>query len=280
MPHGYRLAPASRRPGRLARAAPVPMSLAMAAVAVLAAQPSASAARAAPAQQPHKTMCKRYQHTTVRTGAGARFVVKNDNFGHRRLCLAVSGGWPNFTVSRSSVRSRHSDPQAYPFVLRGCSWGTCSPGSGLPRRVSALRRPGATWYTSQRAGGTWDAAFDIWFGRHRLRTGQARGAELMIWLNARGLGVPSRARVVHLAGTRWYLQHWRACHRGGCWNYLQFRRVRPVTGVHGLRLMPFIHHAEARHLIKRQWWLENIEAGFELWHGGAGLATKWFWARP
>jgi hypothetical protein len=26
-------------------------------------------------------------------------------------------------------------------------------------------------------------------------------------------------------------------------------------------------------------WLENIEAGFELWRGGPGLGTDWFWAR-
>lgn len=254
--------------------------LACAATAALALPATRAGAGIAAAAPRHKTMCRRYAHTTLATQAGARFVVKNDNFGRQRLCLAVDGTWPNFTITRSGVRSRDGNPQAYPFTLLGCSWGTCSPGSGLPRRVSALRKPEASWYTRQRAKGKWDAAFDIWFGRHRFTTGQARGAELMIWLNTRRIGRPSHARVVRLAGTRWYFQHWRACHNGGCWNYLQFRRVRPVTGVKRLKLTPFIHHAQARHLIKRQWWLENIEAGFELWQGGRGLATKWFWARP
>jgi Glycosyl hydrolase family 12 len=250
-------------------------AMAMAA-AMLTGVPARAARAAGP---PSKLLCRRYQHATVRTSWGARFVVKDDNFGRQRLCLAVSGGWPNFAVTRSSVHSRTAGPQAYPFILRGCSWGTCSAHSGLPRQVRRLWRPEATWYTSQHARGRWDAAFDVWFGRRPLATGQARGAEIMIWLSARGLGRPARAPVVRLAGARWYFRHWRACH-GDCWNYLQFRRVRPTSGVKNLRLMPFIARARARHLIRPGWWMENIEAGFELWRGGRGLATRWFWARP
>ena len=74
--------------------------------------------------------------------------------------------------------------------------------------------------------------------------------------------------------------HRRACHDRACWNYVQFRRVHPVTGVRRLKLLPFVAHAEKRRLIEPRWWLENIEAGFELWQGGRGLATNWFWARP
>jgi len=112
-----------------------------------------------------------------------------------------------------------------------------------------------------------------------MTTGQARGAELMIWLGARRIKVPARTPVVRIDHTRWYLLHWRACHRGDCWNYVQFRRVRPVLGVRHLALLPFIRRAEKRGWISPRWWLENIEAGFELWQGGRGLATNWFWAR-
>jgi hypothetical protein len=207
-------------------------------------------------------------------------VVKNDNFGGHRECLVVRGRWPNFTVTHSPVPTWHAKPQAYPFILRGCSWGTCSADSGLPRRVQTLRRPQATWDTTQVPHGRWDAAFDIWFGRHPMSTGQARGAELMIWLSARRIGVPARTPVVHIDHARWYLEHWRACHLGDCWNYLQFRRVQPVLRVHRLRLQPFIGRGEKRGWIRPGWWLENIEAGFELWQGGRGLATDRFWARP
>jgi hypothetical protein len=52
-----------------------------------------------------------------------------------------------------------------------------------------------------------------------------------------------------------------------------------VLRVRKLHLLPFIHRAEERGWIQPAWWLENIEAGFELWQGGAGLGTDWFWAR-
>jgi glycosyl hydrolase family 12 len=226
------------------------------------------------------TLCQRYQHLTVVTAQGAQFVVKNDNYGGQRECLAIRGQRPNFTVSQSQLPAWHAKPQAYPFVMRGCSWGTCSPpGSGLPEQVSALQQPVATWYTTQVANGKWDAAFDTWFGTQPMTTGQADGAELMIWLRARHIKVPPRTPVVRIEHIRWYLLHWRACHGGTCWNYVQFRRVWPVLRVHHLHLLPFIHRAETRGWIQPAWWLENIEAGFELWQGGAGLATDWFWAR-
>jgi len=229
---------------------------------------------------PVSSLCSRYQHFAVATAQGAHFVVKNDNYGGQTECLAVRGDSPNFTVTQSQLPTWHAKPKAYPFILRGCSWGTCSaPDSGLPKRVSALRHPVATWYTTQVPRGEWDAAFDIWFGTHPMTTGQADGAEIMIWLNARRITVPPRTEIVRIGHVRFYLLHWRACHGGTCWNYIQFRRVWPVQRVRHLHLLPFIHRAERRAWIRPVWWLENIEAGFELWQGGTGLATDWFWAR-
>lgn len=225
-------------------------------------------------------LCRRYEHLAVATAEGSHFVVKNDNYGGQQECLAVHGERPNFTVTQSQLPTWHAKPQAYPFILRGCSWGTCSaPDSDLPKQVSALRRPVATWRTSQVPKGEWDAAFDTWFGTQPMTTGQADGAEMMIWLNARRVKVPPHTRILHIDHVRWYLLHWRACHAGTCWNYLQFRRVWPVLRVRQLHLLPFIHRAEKRGWIRPAWWLENIEAGFELWQGGAGLGTGWFWAR-
>jgi hypothetical protein len=229
---------------------------------------------------PVSSLCGRYQHFAVITAQGAHFVVKNDNYGGQAECLAVRGDSPNFTVTQSQLPTWHAKPKAYPFILRGCSWGTCSaPDSGLPKQVSALRRPVATWYTTQVPRGEWDAAFDIWFGTHPMTTGQADGAEIMIWLNARRITVPPHTEIVRIGHVRFYLLHWRACHGGTCWNYIQFRRVWPVLRVRHLHLLPFIHRAQQRGWIQPAWWLENIEAGFELWQGGTGLATDWFWAR-
>src|SRR6266567_2703673 len=87
--------------------------------------------------------------------------------------------------------------------------------------------------------------------------------------------------IVWVDGVRWYLSHWKARARHGrkSWNYIQFRRVHPVWGVRNLRLNPFIHRAERSRLVRRWWWLLNIEAGFEVHSGGKGLAGRKFWAR-
>ncbi len=269
------------RPGRPVARAAWSLTPLAGAVLLTAVVPSAAvAARAASGTRTGTiTLCRRYQHITVRNAAGTRFIVKNDNYGGRRECLVNRGRAPNFTVARSSARSTGTEPVAYPFILRGCSWGTCSPRSGLPRRVSALGRPAVTLTTSLHADGRWNAAFDVWFGTRALTTGQADGAELMIWLRSRGLGAPAQAPVTVVDHTRWYLLHWRHCRRDTCWNIVQFRRVRPTRAVTNLPLIPFITRAEGHGWVKRRWWAENIEAGFEVWRGGTGLATDWFWAR-
>lgn len=270
-------APIKRAAAPLRRAA---LAGLLAAVAVtVPAQAAAAAAGTAPPGRA-SILCRQYQHLAVATAQGTHFLVKNDNYGGQQECLAVRGTSPNFTVTRSQLPTWHAKPQAYPFIMRGCSWGTCStPDSNLPKQVSALHRPVATWYTTQVASGEWDAAFDTWFGTQPMTTGQADGAEMMIWLGARDIPVPPHTKIVHVRHVRWYLLHWRPCNAGTCWNYIQFRRVWPVLRARKLHLLPFIHRAEKRGWIQPSWWLENIEAGFELWRGGAGLATNWFWAR-
>jgi hypothetical protein len=266
------------------RCSPVPTALsrssliavALVTAAMLSAAVSAGAASGASTST--ATMCRSYQHITVTGSSGTQFLVKNDNYGGHGECLTNLGGGPNFRVARSSLPTFNKKVQAYPFIVLGCSWGTCSPGSSLPRKLSVLSRPAATWQTSQNAKGTWNASFDLWFGKQRMTTGQANG-ELMIWLSARNRTVPARTRVVTVDQVRWYLLHTRACYNGTCWNSVQFRRVRPALGVKNLQLSPFITRAEAHGWIKPSWWLENIEAGFEIWQGGTGLATDSFSAR-
>ena len=50
----------------------------------------------------------------------------------------------------------------------------------------------------------------------------------------------------------------------------------PTTSVSGLDLAPLVQDAISRGYIQPSWWLIDIEAGFELWQGGAGLATNSF----
>ncbi len=236
---------------------------------------------AQPASASTHRLCQRLQHIEVTSHGGRKFSVRNDFWGTRSFCLKNINRRPNFKVTRTGSNLLHGRVMSYPYIFTGCSWSICTRDSGLPARASSLRHPRVTWHTTERAKGRWNASFDLWFGRHRMTTGQATGAELMIWLNAHRLPLDSR-RIVRVGGVRWYLSHWRARARHGKkrWNYIQFRRVHPVWGVRNLRLNPFIHRAERHRLVSRRWWLLNIEAGFEVHRGGKGLAGRKFWAKP
>jgi cellulose 1,4-beta-cellobiosidase len=250
-------------------AGPLLVVVVLACAVSLASPASASLAR-------QSTICRRRGYEAVASAQGGHYVVKNDNYGGRPECISNRGRRPNFTVTRSGANSYGSEVMAYPFVLYGCSWGLCTAGSRLPARVRRVRRATASWSTTARAAGRWNAAFDIWFGRRRSAfRGQARGAELMVWLDAHDYPA-GRSRVIRVDHRRWYLYHWVTSNGGAHWNYIQIRAVRPTSHVRGLSLMPIIARVEKMGLIRRKWWLLNIESGFEIWHGGRGLATRSF----
>jgi Glycosyl hydrolase family 12 len=245
----------------------------------------AASAVSAPAAPVTTRMCQPAERATVvnRTGRWTYF-VRNDVWGSTAMCVSIHKQRPNFTVSLIGRNILDGRVEAFPDIFTGCGFAGCTAHSILPRRVRSLARtrPATKWQTRQPHSGIWNAAYDIWFSKTSNYAKQANGAELMIWIGTRGLGRPGRSwPVLKIDGARWYLLHWRTCERQKgtpCWNYIQFRRVRPVASA-SLRLMPFIRAVERRHLVLPRWWLLRIMAGFEIWRGGKGLATKWFWAR-
>jgi cellulose 1,4-beta-cellobiosidase len=247
--------------------------------------PALTPARAATS----KLLCRRYQHVSVQPGQPGRpdrYWVRNDFWGTDGMCMSNSGKQPNFTVVRAGHNQLHGAVMAFPYIFTGCSWGICTQNSGLPARVSTLKDPESSWDISAKSGGTWDAAYDLWFSKHRMTNGQATGAEIMIWLKARHIAPARKKKPLMIDGTRWYFTTWKTPVRGGCtWRYIQFRRVHPTSHVRNLDLGAFIRAAERIRVPRRQgagplvrptWWLMNIEAGFELTRGGAGLATTNF----
>jgi Glycosyl hydrolase family 12 len=247
-------------------------------LALGAAQPAAAASAGHPARvAPRAVLCGRYQHITTKAN-GVRYVVRNDDYGHRGECIATAGRRPDFTVIRSGARIGQYEPAAYPNVFYGCSWGICTARSGLPRRVDTLRSLVTSWTLAEHAAGRWGAGYDIWFDRVRRTSGQSHGAELMIWLNSRGFG-RNTWPVVVVGNARYHLAHWKAGPAGQKWNYIQFRAVRPTAKVKDLSVLPFIRVAERDGFIRPRWWLTSVEAGFEIWKGGVGLGTRSFSVR-
>ncbi len=237
-----------------------------------------ASAQARPPSSHERVLCRPFQHLTTAAGRGPRYVVRNDTFGHRSECLVNVDDLPDFRISKSGAHGNPAEPVAYPNIFLGCSWGVCSPRSGLPRRVDRIRTLVTSWSTVQSASGHWSAGYDIWLDRRRSTSGQSGGAELMIWLNSRGFP-PNAWPVVTVGGRRYHLAHWVAARHGKRWNYIQFRMVRSAKRVRNLDVLPFIKAAERAGLVRRSWWMVSVEAGFEIWRGGVGLATRWFTVR-
>jgi Glycosyl hydrolase family 12 len=229
---------------------------------------------------PKTQICTPNGHLIAHTHSGAAYAIRNNYWlGTHQQCILVRGDYPNFRVVQNAGHdARHHFVVAYPDIFKGCIWNICSPKGHLPRRVSRLGHIKSSWQTVENASGTWNASYDIWFGRKRMVTGQATGAELMIWLNEHGrcCALQPGAPKVKIEGHKWWLSHWRTSHNGFSWNYIQFRRVHPTWQVKQLKLQPFFRKVERMGLVKTHWWLENVETGYEIWSGGRGLQTTRF----
>ena len=142
-------------------------------------------------------------------------------------------------------------------------------------------RPAVRWHTrGPVAAGSYNAALDLWFGRTLSFAGHPDGAEVMVWPYRHGLCCSLHgARRVRAGGRWWWLEHWRTCQQGACWNYVQFRAVAQVAGWRWLRLGPLLQRAEAIGSLSPRWWWSSADAGFEIWAGGRGLASTDFWTR-
>ena len=226
-----------------------------------------------PASQASAAVCSSQRHAVD----GGTYMVQNNEYGSgAQECLAV-GGAGGFTVSRSAIaNSTDGTPGGYPSIYRGCHWGVCTPDSGLPVPVSKLLSPGAvttTWDTTQPGTGTYDVAYDIWFNQTPTTGGQPNGAELMIWLNHNGPVEPFGRPV---GTTTIDGRSYRVWFGDQGWDTISYSMVTGTTSVRNLDVGQFVADALHRGYIQNSWYLIDVEAGFELWQGGAGLATNSF----
>lgn len=98
---------------------------------------------------------------------------------------------PIFKVTRSRAHEHGPESVAYPNIYTGCSYDTCDHGGLLPTRVFRMRHPWVSWFAHLTRRGRWDANLDMWLSRREQKTGIVTGAEVMTWINTRGLGTPA-----------------------------------------------------------------------------------------
>ncbi|MDA0638919.1 cellulose binding domain-containing protein [Nonomuraea sp. MCN248] len=232
----------------------------------------ATFAFALPAQAAAPVICEKYGSTAIQNG---RYIVQNNVWGaDTAQCIDVNqnGG---FTITQAAHNNAtNGAPAAYPSIFAGCHYANCTTGSGLPMRADAsgFRNLRSAVSMSYPNSGTWNAAYDLWFDPTPRTDGQNTGAELMIWLNRRGSIQPigSQVGTVNLAGATW--QVW----FGNIgWNVISYVRTTPATSL-DFAVDTFYADVVARGYGQRSWYLTSVQAGFEPWVGGAGLAVGSF----
>jgi hypothetical protein len=235
--------------------------------ALLAAAGTISIAQSAHADT---VVCEKFGPTTIQ---GGKYVVQNNNWGDDTTqCINVTN--TGFTLTRSDHnKPTNGAPGSYPSVYAGCHYGNCSANSGLPMRVSDGALQNVTTSVSMSfASGQWDAAYDIWFDPTARTDGQNTGAELMVWLNHAGAPQPVGGRVatVNIAGGTWDVWFGNIG-----WNVVSYVRTAG-TGSINFAVRDFYNDMLARGYAQNSWYLTSVQAGFEPWQGGAGLAVTNF----
>ncbi|HVT66776.1 MAG TPA: hypothetical protein VHF26_03430 [Trebonia sp.] len=232
---------------------------------------------AAPPGQ-NTTMCQPYQTTTI---DGGRYTLQDDEWGSSAAeCVATSGG-TDFTVTRSAIaKPAGGDPGSYPSLYAGCNFGACTKG-GLTANPPVLGDldPGdvtTSLATTDPAGGAYDVSYDIWTNREPTASGAPDGTEVMVWLNRHGGVQPAGSQVasgVSIGGQAYDVWYSPDAGNGPCVTYV----MTPArSSVSGLDLTPLFADAAKRGYVQSSWYLIAVEAGFEIWQGGTGLAVKSF----
>jgi hypothetical protein len=213
--------------------------------------------------------------------AGGGYIVQNNEYDSSASECVSTDGNADFSVANSGIdNSTSGSPGAYPSIYQGCHWGECSSG-GLtsdPIQVSSLQSGQVTtsWSTSQPGGNNaYDVAYDIWFNQTATTSAQPNCTEIMVWLNHDGSVEPFGSTVatgVNVGGTSYSI--W----EGGqsTWDTVTYDMTSPATSVSNLDLYPIAQDAVSRGYLSASCYLIDVEAGFELWQGGAGLTTNSF----
>jgi len=214
-------------------------------------------------------ICEKYGSTSIQNG---RYIVQNNVWGaDTTQCIDVNqnGG---FTITQADHdKATNGAPAAYPSIYAGCHYTNCSTDSNMPIQVSRIGSATSSISVSYPGSGTWNAAYDIWLDPSPRTDGQ-NGAELMIWLNRQGsiqpIGSPVGSTTV--AGRTWEVWYGNTG-----WHVISYVSPSPVTSF-SFDVMAFVRDLISRGYVTDSWYLTSIQAGFEPWIGGTGLAVNSF----
>ncbi|MDI6098883.1 cellulose binding domain-containing protein [Actinoplanes sp. NEAU-A12] len=222
---------------------------------------------AGPAQADTR-ICDQYGSTTI----GGRYVVMNNRWGTTaEQCINVTG--TGFAItSQQGVGNTSGAPVSYPAVYFGCHYTNCSPGTNLPIRVGSISSATSSVSYNFVSGATYNASYDIWLDP-APKTNGVNAQEIMIWFNRQGSIQPigSRVGTATVGGRTWEV--WQGSNGA---NAVVSYVAPTAIASWSFSVLDFINDVKNRGAITDSWYLTSVQAGFEPWIGGAGLAVNSF----
>jgi hypothetical protein len=204
------------------------------------------------------------------------YALNADRYGGGTQCPTHNiGTAPTFTVTGGGGPRSDGGVEAYPNLIRGCSFDKCYSPT-WPKLVSTLPSWSATsHFTANGVSGKWNANYDLWFNRSNS-IGPSRGAEILINFG-RSYSEPTTnfKGSVSLGGSTYDVFSFpRTSNINGAsytWTYVQYWRKSATYTTTNLNLNQFMNDAAARGLMSRNWYWTGIDSGFEIWSYGSGL---------
>ncbi|MGW1026431.1 GH12 family glycosyl hydrolase domain-containing protein [Streptomyces sp. NPDC002577] len=220
------------------------------------------------AAQADTTICEQFGSTTIQ----GRYVVQNNRWGTSDpQCINVTDSGFTVTQADGSVPTNGA-PKSYPSAFNGCHYTNCSPGTNLPAQVSGISSAPTSISYSYVSNAVFDAAYDIWLDP-TAKTDGVNQTEIMVWFNRVGSIQPvgSQVGTATVAGRSWEV--WSGNNGGN--DVLSFVSPSAMSSW-SFDVMDFVQQAVSRGLAEDDWYLTSVQAGFEPWQNGAGLAVNSF----
>jgi len=220
------------------------------------------------------------------------YVAQNDEWDSTATYQVTSTGAPELKITKSGIVNPVAGPPgAYPSLFMGNHYGTCSPKAQalFPMNIFTLFNGvvdsttiSVTPANDTSASSIWDNSFDIWLAPTGTDNQNAGGGlEVMIWLSTSTTTKPTPAGHEVQAGLDlgtdgifnvYYNPPAPGSTADGT---LTFERTTATYGI-SFGLDDFLSEALGYNGANENWSVIDVEFGYEIWNGGAGLAVKSF----
>lgn len=209
---------------------------------------------------------------------GGRYLIMPDEWNSSaEVCMSSDGG-ANFTVATSALTSATNTRPGAPGAYTRIEY---LPRTGeLPTPVATMGDTLTSWRTTTGVAGQYDTSYDIWYADTAGGCGATTSHELMLWLNRQGGPVPlgTATQQVTLGGRTYQVYQYQDTGTGK--QVISYLMTTPTTSVYDLNLRTVTSDAVVRGFVPATGQLCSVQAGFEIWNGGAGLATTSFSYQP